>query len=66
MIFRSLLIEYQAYYPELVDKIFVVNTPIFFESFWESEIKPHLSARTVSKVVITGENTHKNLLNQVP
>jgi len=59
------LIEFQAYYPELIDKCFIVNTPMFFEDYWEGEIKPHISPRTVSKVIITGESTHKELLDKV-
>jgi hypothetical protein len=35
---------------------------MFFESVWESEVKPHLSAKTLSKVHITGESSHKDLL----
>jgi hypothetical protein len=65
VIFRSLLIEFQRYYPEMLDRCFIVNTPIFFEDLYESEIKPHMSARTASKVLITGENTHKELLEKV-
>jgi hypothetical protein len=38
---------------------------MFFESFWDSEIKPHLSPKTIDKVVITGECTHKGLLENV-
>lgn len=38
---------------------------MFFEDYWEAEIKPHISPRTVSKVIITGEATHKELLDKV-
>jgi hypothetical protein len=65
MIFRSLLIEFQHFYPELMNSCYLVNTPMFFESFWDSEIKPHLSPKTIDKVVITGECTHKGLLENV-
>lgn len=37
---------------------------MFFEDYYESELKPHLSARTASKIVITGENSHKDLLEK--
>jgi hypothetical protein len=49
----------------MMDKCYIVNTPMFFEDYWEAEIKPHISARTVSKVIITGENYHKELLDKV-
>ena len=42
----------------MVDSIFIVNTPIFFEGLWESEIKPNLSPKTIAKIHITGEATH--------
>lgn len=61
MIFRSLLIEFQRFYPELLDSCFVVNTPMFFEDYWESEIKPHIAPQTAEKVFITGESSHKGL-----
>lgn len=59
------MIEYQRYYPELLDSCYLVNTPMFFEGFWESEIKPHLLEKTAAKVFITGENSYKGLLEKV-
>lgn len=38
---------------------------MFFEGFWDSEIKPHLHPKTVAKIFITGECTHKGLLDNV-
>lgn len=38
---------------------------MFFEGFWESEIKPHINPKTAAKVIITGENSHKGLLENV-
>lgn len=64
MIFRSLLIEFQSFYPEMLDQCFIVNSPMFFEGFWESEIKPHVSQKTALKVVITGESTHKDIIDK--
>ena len=61
IVFRSVLIEYQRYYPELLDQCYILNTPMFFESFWDSEIKPHLNAQTIQKIIITGESGHKDL-----
>lgn len=49
----------------MLDKCYVVNTPMFFQDYWEAEIKPHISDKTSSKVIITGENTHKELLERV-
>ncbi len=65
VIFRSLLIEFQRYYPEMLDKCFVLNTPMFFEDYYEAEIKPHLSKKLAQKVVITGESFHKELIEKI-
>ena len=45
----------------MLESAFIVNTPMFFDGIWESEIKPSLSAKTISKIHITGEATHKLL-----
>lgn len=50
----------------MLDQCFVLNTPLFFDGFWESEIKPHLSQKTAaSKVIITGESSHVSLLETI-
>ena len=49
----------------MLDKCYIVNTPLFFEDYWEAEIKPHISVRTASKVIITGESSHKDLLEKI-
>ena len=46
VIFRSLLIEFQQFYPELLYKAYILNAPMFFDSFYENEVKPHISERT--------------------
>ena len=61
VIFRSLLIELQHFYPELLSICYLVNTPMFFLDFFESEIKPHISAKTQEKIIITGESSHKQI-----
>lgn len=42
-------------YPELVHTIMLVNTPIFFEQIYITEIAPLLSKRSASKIIISGE-----------
>ena len=37
-------------FPEIVHKITIVNTPMFFESFFNSELLPQLSEKTASKI----------------
>lgn len=48
----------------MLDSCYIVNTPIFFQDFYESEIKPHLSPKTQAKIHITGENSHPGLQEQ--
>ena len=38
---------------------------MFFQDYFESEIRPHLSQQTAAKIVITGEATHKSLQEKV-
>lgn len=66
VVFKTLLIELQRFYPGLLSKCFVLNVPMFFEGFFESEVKPHLSEVTLQKIVLSGENTHSELLELVP
>ena len=61
IMFRTLLIEFQRFYPCLLYKCFILNTPLFFNSHWENEIVPHLSKGTLDKIHITGENSHSTL-----
>lgn len=42
LILRALLSEWQKFYPEMLDRCFIVNSPMFFEGFWDSEIKPYI------------------------
>lgn len=65
LIFRTLLIEFQYYYPELLQRCYILNAPMFFEGFYDSEVKSHLSANTVQKISITGESSHKDLIENV-
>ena len=64
-ILKTLLMEFQRYYPEMLDKCYILNTPIFFQDYWEHEIRPKISARTASKVILTGESKHQELLERV-
>ena len=34
----------------MLESAYIVNTPMFFDGIWESEIKPHLSPKTISKI----------------
>jgi len=61
LIFRTLLIELQRFYPELLYRCFILNAPLFFQPHYENEVLPHLAAKTKDKIFITGESTCKEL-----
>lgn len=46
----------------MLHKCYIVNTPIFFEAFYNNDIKPHISEATQHKIAVTGEATHNDLL----
>lgn len=61
-VFRELFMaELPSRYPELVHKIMLVNTPIFFETVFQSEISPQLSEDARGKIVISGSADCKEL-----
>lgn len=45
----------------MLNKCYIVNTPLFFESLYDGEVKPYLSEATQKKVIVTGESTHPEL-----
>ena len=49
----------------MLDKCYVVNAPMFFEALFDSEVKPHLSEKTIKKILVTGESSHPELLESV-
>ena len=56
MIWKEICKELAKRYPEFVNSITIVNTPMFFENYYNNEILPTLSERTASKILITGES----------
>ena len=65
LLWKEISKELSKRFPELVHSIIVVNTPMFFESFFFSELKPQLSDRTFSKIQITGEAAPACLLEAI-
>ena len=49
----------------MLSHLYILNAPMFFEGFWESEIASHLSPGTLSKTIISGESTHPGLLESI-
>jgi len=56
MIWKEICKELAKRYPEIVHSITVVNTPMFFENFYNNEVLPQFSERMASKILITGES----------
>lgn len=46
---------FQEYYPELVHKCFIVNTPMLFSGFW-TVVKPLFTSRTQSTIQVCSGN----------
>ena len=62
IIFRTCLIEFFRYYPEQLHSLYILRAPMFFQSFYENEVVPHLPERTCKKIRVSGENSHPELL----
>ena len=60
----SFIEQVSMFYPEFLQRAFIVNAPMFFSDVWD-DISPFLSKRTLSKVVISGENSHSDLKEMV-
>ena len=61
-----MVLEVQRFFPELLYKLYIVNTPIFFENIWESELSTCVDEQTIKdKVEISPTETHEELLNEV-
>jgi CRAL/TRIO domain len=57
LIWREIAKELAKRFPEFVYSITIVNTPMFFENFYNNEVQTHFSERTRAKVLITGESS---------
>eukprot|EP00475_Leptophrys_vorax_P017108 TRINITY_DN2364_c0_g1_i1.p1 TRINITY_DN2364_c0_g1~~TRINITY_DN2364_c0_g1_i1.p1 ORF type:complete len:330 (-),score=102.86 TRINITY_DN2364_c0_g1_i1:109-1098(-) len=61
---QTMLAVGQANYPEMIDKIFVVNAPSMFSTLW-ALIKPMLNPRTCAKVVVLGSGSYDQLYEYI-
>jgi len=52
-------------FPEIVHSCIIVNTPMFFENFFNQEVKP-LLGKSSDKVHITGESAPEELTAEIP
>jgi len=60
------IIEYSTkFFPNILDKCFIVGCPIFFEQIWNG-IKVNLSQDTIEKIKITGNKNDPEIMKYVP
>ena len=45
-VYKQLVLEVQRFFPELVQKIYVLNAPLFFDSIWEEELSVSVDKET--------------------
>lgn len=64
-LYQQLCLEVQRFFPQMVQRVYVLNTPMFFENIWESQLVKCINENTLKKVVITSNSTHPDLQNQV-
>jgi hypothetical protein len=57
----SLVKELALRFPCFIHQTTIVNTPIFFQNFFNSEVKPLLSESAIASIYITGEGCPKEL-----
>jgi len=48
--------ELSERFPQMIHSCIIVNTPMFFENFFNQEVKPLIGEKNLSKVHITGES----------
>ena len=54
----------QNNYPEIMHKLFIINTPLMFRGAW-AVIKPFLAPGTIKKITILGSKYQKELFEHV-
>ena len=64
-VFKQLTLEVQRFFPELLHKLYILNTPMFFENAWEGELSACIDKETLQKVYISGDDSHDDLLAEV-
>jgi len=62
--FQTILHLSQAYYPEMLGRVYVINCPWAFNILWKI-VKPWLNEQTLSKVVICGNDYQEVLLRNI-
>lgn len=37
-VYKQIILEVQRFFPELLHKLYILNTPMFFDSAWDNEL----------------------------
>ena len=65
-VYKQLCLEVQRFFPSMLQKVFILNTPMFFEGAWESQLSQCLDENIVkNKVFISSDESHEDLLAEV-
>jgi len=65
-VYKQMVLEVQRFFPEMLYKLYIVNTPVFFENIWETELSTCVDQSTIkTKIEISPENTHDDLVASV-
>ena len=65
-VYKQIILEVQRFFPELLHKLYILNTPMFFENAWENELSTCIDKQTVKdKIFISGDDSHDDLLAEV-
>lgn len=65
LLWKEISKELNKRFPEFVHSIVIVNAPMFFESFFLSELKPQMSEKTFAKIQMTGQSSPACLVEAV-
>lgn len=65
-VYKQLCLEVQRFFPEMLQKVYILNTPMFFEGAWESQLSQCLDEKIVkNKVFISSNESHEDLAAEV-
>ena len=65
-VYKQIVLELQRFFPELVQKIYILNAPMFFEGIWEETLSQSVENDTVKKkIFISQTDIHDDLSKEV-
>ena len=65
-VYKQLCLEVQRFFPSMLQKLYILNTPMFFEGAWENQLSQCLDPNIVkNKVFISSNESHEDLSAEV-